>query len=627
MLQNMREMAKSWVFKTLMMLLIISFGIWGIGDMFKGNPQQRTVAKVGNIVIPVQSLEREFQAGLPEARKVFGPDLSATKAREIGVLDRTLNIMMEHASFDQEIKRLGINVSDQSILEKLAAQPELRDKNGNFNAQLWRQMLAKGGFSERSFLDTERKNAERRLLLQTLVNNAKPPQALVDNLYRARGAKRILEVLTLRNDSVKDIPAPDDAALQEFHKQHNDFFTAPEYRSITIAKLATDDVTKDITVSDEDLKKAYETRTGDVTLPEQRDFVQVVMQDEAKAKAFAEAAKASGNLASAAKAKGLTPIDLNRVDDKSVLPELYTTMFAMTEKQISEPVKSGLGWHVVQLKKIYPGGKLTFDEAKDKLREMLQREQSADTVASTVNKLDDSLAANHPLEEIADSLKLRVIKIPALDKKGTDMEDKEPAELPLKEEVLNVAFAQAAGETSQVLDDKKGNYVVVRTDDIAPAHVVEFEAVKNQVVKAWKEDQQAKLATAKAEDIAKQLRDGAKAISFASQSGIDVRFSKPISLLDENDPDLAAKDLPKILVMKKGDIITSTGPDKQYVLRLAEVAAVDPAKPDAALEKVVDDVHERMPVELVDEYSKFLHQRYPIRINEEMMETLRKQGS
>jgi len=628
MLQQMRDLSKSWVFKGLLVLLVVSFGIWGIGDMFRGNPLQRTVAKVGKIAITVQALEREFQAGLPEARRVFGPNLTVPEARRIGVLDRTLNIMIEHASFDQEIKRLGINVNDKPILEKVAAQPELRDKDGKFNARLWQQLLAKSGYTERSFLETERRNAARRLLLNTMLNDVDPPKTLLDNLYMARGAKRILEVLTINNDSMKDLDPPDEDILREFHKQHSEMFSAPEYRSLTIARLAGEDLAKDISVSDEEIKKAYESRPGEMTLPERRDFVQVILQDETKAKALAETAKASGDLTKTAKAQGFTAVELKGMDEKSIIPDLYASFFSLMENDVSEPVKSNFGWHVAQLKKIHPGGKLSLEEAKEKLRAELQQEKLADMLARKVNQLDDSLAAATTLEDIADSLKLRLEKIKAVDKKGIDPDGKKPLEtVQGNEDLLEAAFELAAGETSQVIDDKHGGYAVVRVDEIEPAHVVPFDDIIKEVFEAWKKTQKAQLAAAKAEEIAKEMRDGAKAVSYASKPGIDVRFSRPISLLGEADPFLPVDAYEKILLMKKGDVITASGHDKHFVLRLADIAAVDPAKPDSGMAKVAADLRERRQYELVEEYSKFLRRRFPVKINGELLDSLRQQGS
>lgn len=627
MLQTLRNLSKSWAFKGLMALLVVSFGIWGIGDMFRGNPMKRVVAKVGNVKITVQALEHEFQKSLPEARRVFGHELTVSRARQIGVLDRTLTMMIEQSLIDQEIERLGIKVSEKPVLEKIASQPELRDKDGKFNSQLWKQLLAKSGLTESSFITLERNNAARRLLLNTLVNDLPLPRLLVDHLYMARGAKRILEVLTISNDSMKNLDPPDEEVLREFHKQHGDIFSAPEYRSMTVVRLSNEEAAQNISISEEELKNAYETRNEEIDLPERRDFIQVILQDEAKAKVIFEAAKEKGSLVSAAKEKGLTPTNLNGIDERSVLPELYTSLFSLAENDISEPVKSSFGWHVVQLMKIHPAGKLSFEEAKDKLREILQKEKSADALAKTVNQLDDSLAAATSLEEIANNLKLKLIKVPPIDKEGIDADGNKPLDIPGKEEVISTAFSLADGEVSQVIDDKNGGYLVVRVDEIKPAHVVPFEEVMNEVFDAWKRAKKAEMAAERAEEIAKELRDGAKSISYASKPGIEVRFSKPISMLGELDPDLPAEAYEKILLMKKGDVITAPSRDKQFVLRLAEIAQVDPQNPDDNIGKVSKDLEETFSYELVEQYSKFLRSRFPVKINEELLDSLRKQGS
>ncbi|NTU76240.1 MAG: hypothetical protein HGA90_00235, partial [Alphaproteobacteria bacterium] len=459
MLQVMRDMSKSWIFKGLMLLLIVSFGIWGIGDMFRGNPQQRTVAEVGKVGISVMELESNFRATLPEARRVFGPELTDQQAREKGVLDRTLYILIEHATFNQEAKRLGLDVSDKVILSKVAANPKFRDRDGKFDMQLWRRALGKTGISERYFMDEERHQEARGLIFNALKNDLKTPQTLVDYLYRARGAKRILEVLTLAHANMNGVPAPDEAALKTFHEDHGDLFAAPETRAMTIAKLASDDAIKGLELSEEDLKNAYDSRSAELTRPEQRDLTQAVVSDEDKAKAIAEAAKTGTPLSVAAKAKGASAVDLKGVDEKSILPELYTSVFAMEEGQIEGPLKSPLGWHVVQLRKVHPSGKPSFDEVKKELRESLQKERAADAVARAVNQLDDALAAGKALEDIADGLSLRLIKIPALEANGKTPDGKDPGELPAKNDVLKVAFNQGAGETSSIIDDSQTMYV------------------------------------------------------------------------------------------------------------------------------------------------------------------------
>ena len=141
-------------------------------------------------------------------------------------------------------------------------------------------------------------------LIDALQSGGKVPQMVIDDVYRARGQKRILDVVTVKNTAFTDIPAPDDKTLNDFYQKNAAQFTAPEYRTLTIASLSTDDVAKDIQVSDDDLKKAYDAKATELTHPERRDLLQVVVQDENKAKQLAAAAKASGNLAAAAKKHG-----------------------------------------------------------------------------------------------------------------------------------------------------------------------------------------------------------------------------------------------------------------------------------------------------------------------------------
>ncbi|MDD3287604.1 MAG: SurA N-terminal domain-containing protein [Alphaproteobacteria bacterium] len=630
MLQIMRDLGKSWTFKTLMGLLIVSFAVWGIGDIFRGNPQQREVAKAGAVSVTVQDIEMEFQKSMLEARRTFGPELTTQQARQMGVMDRALNMLIERVEFDQEIKRLGISVSNQFILGKLASLPNFRDKDGNFNKQLWEMFLRQNGVNEEQFMQNEKREEARRQLFKALTANTTAPASMIDNLYMARGQKRILEVLTLENSSIANLAAPDDATLQKFHEKNASKFTAPEYRNITIAKLSTTDMAKDVSVTDDDLKTAYESKKSEFAQPEQRDLEQIVLQDEAKAKEIVELVKNNGDFIKIAKSKGLDVITLNHKEENSIVPELYEAGLKLKDKQVSDPIKTDLGWHVLRIKKIYPATEPTFADVKDKLRAQLQNEQAVDGITRAVNQLDDALAAGKSLEDIADSLKMRLIKIPAIDANGIDPDNKPTTELPAEKDVLRAAFGQAAGETSQVIEDKKetgSDYIVVRTEDVTASQLRPYDLVKKQVLAAWSTDEQAKKAMESAEKIAQEMRNGKTATSFAVRPGVDVRLSKPITLLGDTDNNIPKTILKQVVRMQRGDVLTSSTPDKQYVLRLADIIQVDPKNPDEGKRKVIDDFEDQMPMDILEQYSKNLRKVFPVKIHKDMMDMLRNQDN
>jgi len=623
----MRNLAHTKVVKGLMIILMVSFALWGIGDIFRGNPLERTVAKVGNQSISVQALNREFEQQLLRTRQIMGPEFTAQQAKQMGILDKTLQGMIQKLSIDQAIKKLGIEVSAQTVLDEVAAQPQFRDKEGKFNRALFRQLLEQAHLNEGNFLGEGQKDMQRQQIIAALTPSSKPPQTVIDALYYARGQKRFLDIITIDNESIASIPQADDKALQDYYTQNPKPFTAPEYRALTIARLSTDDIAKDISITDDQLKKEYDDKQAELKQPERRDIVQVVLQDEAKAKLIAEAAKTSGNLAKSGKMVGYDAIPLNGSDEKSLPPELGKPVFSMPLSQISDPIKTGLGWHVVQVKKIIPEGIPAYNEIKDELQKAMQRDQATESLTKLVNQLDDELAAGHALEDIADGMKLRLIKIADVDANGKLSDGKEPAELPSKTDILKTAFAQNSGDTSPILDDKNGNYVVVRTDNVTPSAPKPFDQVKDEVAALWKAEQQAKAAKEQAEKMAQALREGQTPDSFMHDKGVAVRVSDGISMLGDSDDALPPSLLPQVFHLKKGDVVAAPAGNKQYIFQLKQLATADPAVGEQAKLKITEEINKSTPSDLTQQYLAYLRQIFPVEIKEDVLESLRQQGS
>ncbi|MDE1901429.1 MAG: SurA N-terminal domain-containing protein [Alphaproteobacteria bacterium] len=625
MLQTMRHFAHSWVVKGLMMFLILSFGIWGIGDIFRGNPLQQTVAKAGNETITVGMLNHAFEQTVARARQTISPDLTLAQARQFGLLDKTLDGEIDRALIDQDIKKLNIDVPPQAVLQMIANVPQFRAKDGTFNRELFAMYLQQQGLSETGFVAKGQHDMARQVLLNVLSSSRSVPQIEIDTLYKARAQKRILDVATIDANAMTGIAAPDDKALHDFYDKNPQLFTAPEYRALTIAALSTDAIAKDITISDADVKKAYDDKGDTLAHPEQRDIVQVVLQDEDKAKALAAQARAAGDLAKAAKKDGDAAVPLDALEAKNLMPALATPVFAMKSGAVSDPIHTQLGWHVVEVTKIIPAGKPSFDAVKDSLRAELLHDRAVDQATQIVNKMDDDIAAGEAVEDIANDLKLRLVKIPAVDAQGQTPDGKTPSEFPDKDAMLKDAFAQNAGDTSNIEDDKQGNYYVVRTDQITPAAVKPFDSVKADVAKDWMEHAR----EAKAHDVAiaveKDLKAG-KPLDSVVQAGVTVRQSTPVSAIGDTDALLPPDLVQQALRLGKGETAVAAQGGKDYVARVASIVDADMSKPDPRKGMIAPEIKQQMGEEILDEYLDYLHRQFPVRVNTELMAQLRQQG-
>lgn len=625
MLASMRKLSKTWLFKGLMALLVISFGIWGIGDMFKGNPGLREVATVGKDKITVQMLQFEFQKMLPEARKQYGGELTAEDAVKLGLMEQALQIMIDRSALDQETADQGLVVSNEVILKRLAALPQFRDKDGKFNGPLFQQALGKAGLNEKTFFEMERRELARQLLLNAF-GETQAPNTMIDNMYRARGAKRILEIVSIRNDAMQGFKQPDVEVMKAYYEEHKDAFVAPELRGFTIAAFSVPSLEKEVTVSDEEIRKSYAAQEASLTVPETRDLVQIVVQEQAKAEEIAAKAAEAKDLSKAAKAAGLTPITMSKIDDKAILPELYTNVFALEEGGVTGAMKSSLGYHVVQVKKIYPAGKPSFEAVKDELREGLRQQKLSERVSQTIKDWDDSIAAGTPLEEIADTLKLRLTRVAAADQFGHDPNGKKVDATPMGEKLIPLAFEQNQGDVGQIIDDGKDTYYVVRTDSVTPSQARPFDEVKNAVKAKIIEAEQAVLSAKLGAEIAEAMRKGKAATSFASRAGVEVRLSKPMSLLGDRDKSLSAAAVHQAFKMKSGDVTDMADEGVHLVLRMADIVPVDPARPEGSRLRVVDDLKRNVPYDIVGLFSSYTKQTHPVSINAKLLETLKTQG-
>ena len=624
MLQSMRHIAQSWVVKGLMAILVVSFGIWGIGDMFRGNPLQRAVAKVGGDSITVQQLENEFKQTLQRARQMIGPDVTEQQARQMGLVDASLNALIERSLMQQDIQKLGLLVSDKTVYEFLARQPQFKDKDGKFDPKILRQMLAQAQLSEHEMVSEESKDLAYRQIVGLFSGDVSQPKLIVEDVAKARTQKRILEIASIQNSAVKITKMPSDKDLQGFYQDNLKDFTQPEYRGITIAVLSTDSVMKDIAISDDQALKEYQTKGDLYAHGDMRDIVQVVTQSEDKAKQIAKAAVASKNLTEAGKAEGIEAIEIAHADDKSLLPELIKPVADLkTAGQIMQPVKTDLGWHVIQLKKLTPAGKDSFDAIKNTIKDSMRRDQAVEITTHMVNQLDDELAAGHSLEDIADALKLRLIRVASVDAMGHDKNGKDPAELPNKDVVLKTAFAQNSGEVSPVIDDKAGGYFVVRTDEVTSSTPKPFDTVRADVITDWTAQEQMKQAAADAEKLAKALRDGKQLSSLTKdRSDVEVRVSRPVSVLGEGDPSLPAYLLPAIMKLKKGEVTTAATKDKQLVLRLAGISDAGATEVTAAQPKVAGDLQNATQREQMTQYLKYLRVVFPVTVKQDAIDSL-----
>src|SRR5579883_2169632 len=532
MLQVIRSKASSIVVKILFGLLVISFGIWGIGDIFRNRGVDTTVATVGDRKIDTQELSQEVRQDAERLRGMFrGATLSTEQLKQFGIVDTALQRLINRNLIDLEIKHLGLAVGDEAVRQAILANPAFRNQQGVFDRGIYQAVLANQHLSERQYEALLRTDMVRTQLNQALIAGITPPPELVDQLYHMREERRVAEIAVLPQSAAADPGTPSEIDLTAFYDKHQDAFRVPELRSFTVGFLSVDDIAAGIKVPEEKLREEYQARTEEFHTPEQRHLQQMLLPDEAKAKE-AEAQLAAGkDFAEVAhEIAGAAPdtLDLGFVKRDELPAALADVAFSLKVGETSKPVQSTFGWHILRLTEIKPEETQPFDAVKDKLAADIAREQAGDEIAKTANKIDDALAGGAGFSEVVQRFGLKTKKIENVDASGRDAEGK-PADIErAKDDILRTAFATEAGQVSQLNEIGDSGYYLLETDKVTASRVKPLDEVRAQAIQLWQAEQRDTALEKIAKDLADEVNGGRSLADAVAARKLTVSTSQPL---------------------------------------------------------------------------------------------------
>jgi peptidyl-prolyl cis-trans isomerase D len=235
----LRKSAGSWLAKGLFGLLILSFGIWGIGDVVRGGGSGDAAITVGEVEVSPYTVRREFDAKVNQMRQMLGDQMTVEFARQAGVMQATVSELIGTATLDMTARDLGVTVSDDGIRQELTQTPAFRDQSGAFNSNQFKAVLAQNGYTEARYVSELRSGLTRARLVNALVGGVAVPSAMSDTLYRYTQEKRTAESLTIHPEALTVDASPTDADLQAIYDAASTDFMAPEYRTIVAVMLSS----------------------------------------------------------------------------------------------------------------------------------------------------------------------------------------------------------------------------------------------------------------------------------------------------------------------------------------------------------------------------------------------------
>ena len=624
MLDGMRKAAQGGVGRVVMAvvmsLIIVSFVIWGIGDMLRGFTSDK-VATVGGATVTAQEFGSEFQNTLYQYQRRSKVALTSAQARAVGLDMRVLDRMIDDAAMDQRIASMGMAISDATIAEAARSDPKLKDASGQFSRALFDQALRDSGLTERAFFAKQRSAYLRQQLEYSLIDGLNAPRPLVEALTGAATQTRSIDYFTLAPSAAGDIAAPTPEALKAFFDERKDNYRAPEYRAIDILLVSPAALAKPDSVSDDDARAAYEKQKGErFTTPEKRDVQQIVFQNEADATAALVRIKAGENFVDIAHERKLsdTDMDLGVVAKSDIFDiAIGAAAFQLPEGGVSDVVKGQFGYFLLRAAKVIPESVRPYEEVAAEIKKSVATEHASSDVAAVHDKIEDARVSGKSVVEAAKAAGLQPRTIPAVDVEGLDPNGA-PVDLPEKTKLLRAAFASDVGVDDAALNTQDRGYLWFDVAKVEPTHERSLDDVKAKVEAEWRADQVAKALSAKAADLVKQVDGGADLASLAKGVGAEVKTAA--GLKRSGGAELPANVVSAVFGLAPGKAGSAATPDGRLVFRITADATPAFSADEPGVKDQSDKLAQGLQEGLVEQFLASLKAQLGVKIDQRVLQ-------
>jgi peptidyl-prolyl cis-trans isomerase D len=625
MLESMRAHLTGWPVKIMLGLLIAAFAVWGIGDVFRGGLSGDRVAQVGSVSVSTAEVQRAFEDNYRQLQQRFGSQLDRRQAIQLGLMQQSLQQLVAEHLVSAHAQDLDLAVADRMLATRLQDDPTFRGANGAFDRERVGLMARSLGMTEDGYIDTVRDEMLRRELLSGITAPIAAPDVLARQLWLRDNEKRAGRALIVLASAVA-VGEPDEAALTTYLEDHKTNYQRPELRKLTLAQLRPADFADEQQVSDDEIRAEYDARIADFRIPEQREVTQLLAPDEATARQAGELIKSGKTMEQVGTELGskVTIQSLGAMRRDQLPAELADPIYKLVSKgDVSEPARSAFGWHVFRLEGIVPEVTVPFEGKRAELEHELKLRKAAEVLPDLVNQLEDAIAGGASLEDAAQQAGASTRTIESIDSQGAGPDGKSLLGDDLTKEIVDTGFSTGDGEVSPVKDTPDGGYYVLRVDKVEPAQTKPLEEVRDELVTAWKADQQVQGA----EKLAKELLTRAQAgesLETLQQATAGTEL-KPIAPITRSDAGTDAG-----LDASAVELLFATEPGKvgDRVITVPSGAAliatdrIERGEPPAELDELKGQLAFDLRGDLLAEYETALRERYQPTVNERLLQQL-----
>jgi peptidyl-prolyl cis-trans isomerase D len=531
MLTKIREKSQGTLAWVILILICVPFALWGINNYLDAGGEA-PVASVGD--------KDFYQRDVNKAYEQYSQNLQGMGIDEQVLKAQALQKLIKDEVLLQYVHSEGLITTDNEARDFIKALPYFQ-VDGKFSDTQYKALLSSQRISSSEFVNRIKNALTMEQFQHSIVDSSFATQYDVESYFKIQNQQRDVDYITVPTQTLKEQPTAEEVSA--YYQQHQNLYATPELVSVEYVELSLNDVAKKVVVTDDKLKAFYEEQKDQYTLPERRKISHILflINDKVSDKiALEKALKAKEALAK----KDFSTLAAEVSEDKltakkggdlglfnlGVMEKAFEdTASSLKIGEVSNPVKSAFGYHLITVTELVPGGIKPFESVKNEVATAYQKAQAENAFFEAGEKLTE-LSYEHPdgLQTVAENLGVTVKKSALFTKdKGEG--------IAADEKIRNAAFSEEIlqGNNSTPIEQGAERLVVVRLLEHKAASKLELKEVERDVLAVVAKEKAQQLTLQKTKQIQARLEGNETIQALAAENKLEVKSSKGL-MRDKN---------------------------------------------------------------------------------------------
>ena len=495
-------------------LLIVGLAGFGIGGF---STSVRAIGSVGDQDITVDDYVRALQSEIDSFSRVTGTRISAADAVSFGFDRQALERLLLQAAVDNEADNLGLSLGDERVLAALQAMEAFQGVDGRFDRDSYDFVLERSGLSHAEFDEIVRREETRSIIRSSIADGFRPSASFLNDQIESRLNTRNFRWVSIGGEDLAEpVPSPTEADLRAYYDDNPERFTDPEMRDLTYVWLTPQMIAGDMEVDEGSIRAEYDARADVYDVPPRRVVDRLVfpsMQEARSARERVDAGEIGFIGLLQERQVALEDAELGVVGRNDLADAAADLLFGSSDTGLFGPVESELGPAIFRVNAVLEGQFTPFEDAKTELTEELALELAKDSIADSIESVEDLLAGGATLEELVSETELRLDRI----RLGPDSNEG----IAEHAEFRTAAASLTEDDFPELTNLADGGVFAARLDGIVSPALRPFNGAREDVSAAWLDERLAELLKDHAEDLLNGLRSGKSFTELGFQPNVE----------------------------------------------------------------------------------------------------------